>query len=137
MIIRDALKKDLPECERIIQIPELKFCNNGYPNNYFLHNYLEKDYFLVAEENNKIIGFILGEKLKSDYIIIWYLAVDKNHRGNGIGSRLLDEYEKRAKANGFKWAMLQSHLDSKKNMEFYQKKEYHRGKSFVDYAKFL
>ena len=137
MIIRDATKKDLPQCEKLIKIPEFEFCEGGFPDIPFLSNYLEKDFFLIAEEDNKILGCVIGEKLKSKVIMIWYLVVDSSIRGKGIGNQLMNEFEKRAKQNGFEWSLLQAPLESSKTLEFYQKNGYNKGKSFIEYNKAL
>ena len=55
-------------------------------NNYFLGKRGNK--IIVYESNNKILGFILLIRKKSD-LIIDLIAVDKKNKGMGIGSYLI------------------------------------------------
>ncbi len=51
--------------------------------------------FLVAvlKETNKIIGYIIGDKIV-DFAAILNIAVDKNFRKKGVGFALLKQFEK-------------------------------------------
>jgi len=60
---------------------------------YDLFHKTEPEFFLVAEHEKKVIGFILvkdgenfGEKLTA---IIYAIAVSPNYRSSGIGSQLI------------------------------------------------
>jgi ribosomal protein S18 acetylase RimI-like enzyme len=49
---------------------------------------------LVAEENKQIIGFIMAETWKKQgYSFLTNIAIKSEYRGQGVGSRLYDEYE--------------------------------------------
>ncbi len=54
------------------------------------------DLFLVAEEDKKIVGTVLGQG-EGRVGIIWGLAVLPKYRGKGIGKRLIIELEKKFK----------------------------------------
>jgi ribosomal protein S18 acetylase RimI-like enzyme len=89
-------------------------------------------YFLVAEVDGEIVGFIYGEVAASsaenvipkneDYLEIDSLYLIPSCRHQGIGSRLLDELMARAKQGGVTYAALYS---SNKNirsiLSFYEK----------------
>ncbi len=59
----------------------------------------DPDLFLVAECENKIIGSVIGG-YDGRRGLIYHLAVSASFRGQGIGSRLMDEVESRLRAKG-------------------------------------
>jgi len=87
VIIRKADKKDLNEIFKI----EVSSFKNPYPRQYleFLM-IITPDFFLVAEENNEIIGYVVGiiRKNKTGHIVS--IAVSPKHRRKKVGQKLLD-----------------------------------------------
>ena len=134
MKIRAAQKSDLKECEKIFHIPEMKESDGEYLDAKFLSYYLDKKYFLVAEEDNTIIGAIFGEPLKGKGIIVWDFVVKKKYRGNGIGKALLAKIEHNAKQDGLEWIMLYS-TNNKQTLEFYTNSHYNKGTKYVEFLK--
>ncbi len=59
----------------------------------------DPDLFLVAECENEIIGSVIGG-YDGRRGLIYHLAVNHAFRGQGIGSRLMDEVEERLRAKG-------------------------------------
>ena len=59
----------------------------------------DPDLFLVAECENKIIGTVIGG-YDGRRGLIYHLAVNASFRGQGIGSRLMDEVESRLRGKG-------------------------------------
>ena len=59
----------------------------------------DPELFLIAESENKIIGSVIGG-YDGRRGLIYHLAVDASFRGQGIGSRLMDEVEARLRAKG-------------------------------------
>jgi ribosomal protein S18 acetylase RimI-like enzyme len=59
----------------------------------------DPDLFLVAEQNDEIIGTVIGG-YDGRRGLIYHLAVQKNFRKQGIGDILLNEVEKRLQAKG-------------------------------------
>jgi len=135
MLIRPAEKIDLKECERLLRIEEFKWPEGNYPYKNYLKQYLDKDYFLVAEENGKIVGCLFGEPLKGKLAILWYFAVDKKFRNKGIGTKLLSRFEANCKKDGDRWIILYTYSLSKKSLKFYKKRRYHLGNKFVEIEK--
>ena len=59
----------------------------------------DPDLFLVAEAENRIIGSVIGG-YDGRRGLIYHLAVSTSCRGQGIGSRLMNEVEARLRAKG-------------------------------------
>lgn len=59
----------------------------------------DPDLFLVAEHNGRIIGTVIGG-FDGRRGMIYHLAVAREHRGTGVGSRLMAEVESRLRAKG-------------------------------------
>jgi len=55
----------------------------------------------VAEENEKIFGDCISFERDSKWYV-WILGVNKEYRGQGIATQLLDLNEKHAKEHGYK-----------------------------------
>ncbi|PWB51845.1 MAG: hypothetical protein C3F06_09270 [Candidatus Methanoperedenaceae archaeon] len=62
------------------------------------------DYCFIAEENEQIIGFVLGIVPQSfqDTYFLWDIGVAPSYRGKGIGKRLVREVENELGKKGFK-----------------------------------
>ena len=67
MTIRSAKIEDLVQIEKLLSVPEFRFPDGGFPVFDFLKIYLDEDFFLVAEDNDKVVGAILGEQLKAGH----------------------------------------------------------------------
>lgn len=59
----------------------------------------DADLFLVAENDGEIIGAVLGG-FDGRRGLMYHLAVSKAHRKKGIGSKLVEELEKRLRDKG-------------------------------------
>lgn len=59
----------------------------------------DPDLFLVAESDGCIIGSVIGG-FDGRRGLIYHLAVAASFRGNGLGSRLMEEVEARLQAKG-------------------------------------
>ena len=60
--------------------------------NYFYETFPEG--FIVAEKAHKIVGFIIGVKMKPKIAKILMLSVSEQHRKQKIGSTLLAQFLK-------------------------------------------
>lgn len=135
--IRNAVKEDLLQCEKLGQIEEFKLASGGWLDAKFLENYISPDYFLVAENNNQIIGYLIGEPLKGNGVMLCFLVVKENMRKKGIGKKLLKEFEKRCRENGAEWILLYAPTFNEGTVMFYKKRGYNQGKSFFEFNKKL
>ena len=79
------------------------------------------DLFLVAEENGQIVGTVIGG-FDGRRGLIYHLAVDASFRGQGIGSRLMDEIESRLREKGCIRCYLLVVTDNDEAMRYYEKR---------------
>ena len=79
----------------------------------------DPDLFLVAESENKIVGSVIGG-FDGRRGMIYHLAVASEFRGNGIGSRLMEELESRMRAKGCLKSYLLVTVDNPEAEEYYK-----------------
>lgn len=135
--IRPATKNDLEKCENLLHISTMRCATGEYYTKSFLKDYLDENFFLVAENNGEITGCIFGEAVKDKGAIIWVIAISKKHRGASIGSKLLQAFEKNCKNIGIQWMILYAPQKKKKTCKFYQKHTFNKGIICVEYVKVI
>ncbi len=121
---RKAIFEDL---ERLEQIDKQCFSEDiAYDLNYFIYlfNCNDTDFFLL-EENNIIVGFIIGwQKFKEGGEIVT-IDVHPDYQRQGIGQALLDKLTNLYKNDKkYKFITLQVDITNKKAINFYQKNLY-------------
>ncbi|HEC81592.1 MAG TPA: N-acetyltransferase [Thermoplasmatales archaeon] len=110
--------------------PVMKLIYDIFPERYdpfLIMNLFEvfPEGFLVAEENNKIIGFILGVKTSEDTARILLLGVEEKHRRQGVGSHLLNRFTHEMMTRGSRYVQLEVRVGNKEAIEFYKKHGFH------------
>jgi ribosomal protein S18 acetylase RimI-like enzyme len=85
----------------------------------------DADLFLVAQENNRIVGVIMG---RWDGRRGWinHLAVAPDQQGKGLGSLLVNQVEDRLKAKGCEKINLLIEASNSSVPEFYERLGYAR-----------
>ena len=78
---------------------------------------------LVAEDNQRIVGFILAEANPPLAHIIT-LDVAGSHRRKGLGTKLLNEMEKHFRFHGVHSVLLETAVDNESGIAFWQKHGY-------------
>lgn len=63
----------------------------------------DKDFLIYIKDNNKIVAGIIGKNQKEDKITISLLAVDKKYRNKNLGTKLIEEFEKRCKKKNIRY----------------------------------
>lgn len=79
----------------------------------------DPDLFLVAELDGRIIGTVMGG-YDGRRGLIYHLAVSQDQRGQGLGSRLMEEVESRLRARGCLKCYLIVLDDNPEAMKFYE-----------------
>lgn len=90
-------------------------------------------WLLVAEHNDKVIGYICGEPLVHSGSMLWYHIVDKKFRGHGVGTMLLDYFEQVLKESGIEWFV--AYTSKKKVTEMHQKRGAVVGEVYTEIVK--
>ncbi len=80
----------------------------------------DPDLFLVAEEAGQIVGTVVGG-FDGRRGMVYHLAVAAGHRGNGLGTALMNELDSRLKAKGCLKYYLQITPDNLDVAEFYRR----------------
>lgn len=150
--IRNAKDADYPDVAALYAQPALinARTGNNVGSEQFLPDFNPQDYFslkifdhfrnggkgygvLVAEIDHKIVGICCfinesmidhetGEREDSPHVEL--LAVDEAFRGQGIGSKLLAEFQHRMKADGFKGVSLDVMKSNVRAAELYARLGY-------------
>jgi len=61
---------------------------------------LNSDFFIVAEEDSTVIGYILGEEREDEGVIV-SLAVSPDHRLQGVGTSLMKKVQRKMDVNRY------------------------------------
>ena len=144
MRIRRGQLKDANQILRMLKdTSELQGMSNGMEEPLYSKEYV-KDYItnrqmnlvLVAEENDKIIGFILAEMwMKKKFSYLADMLIVKEARGKGVGRKLYCFYEQYCKKNGLKNIAALVQTKNKGMHEFCKKIGLIRGERLYQYEK--
>lgn len=121
MIIRKAKLKDINSCIKLSQIKEFKIKGKTLPDKKYFKECLDSAIFLVCEENNKILGFIIAFKLTKSNAYLDLLTISESSRGKGIGTKLILALKQELKKQGIKDYFLVAPYFNKKTLNFYRK----------------
>lgn len=85
----------------------------------------DPDLFLLAEQDGRIIGTVLGG-YDGRRGMMYHLAVVPEQRKAGVGARLMEELEQRLKAKGCVKYYLLVTRENKEAMHFYEQRGWER-----------
>ncbi len=122
LVIREFNEKDL---EQVLEIEENSFPpGQRYTGKIFIDYYLKyPKLFLVAEENGRVIGYVIGAYIE-DLGHIVSIAVHPCCRGRGIGDKLLKMIEKKLIDLGVKYIVLEVAISNNIALKMYIKNGY-------------
>lgn len=116
--IRDAKSEDLRSIYKIAQ----DSFKDPYPLRLLRHIHQTRpEGFLVAEIEEKIVGYLIGLVRWRNVGHILAIAVDKNHRRKGVGSALIINALDRLKKNGANHVKLEVRASNESAQKFYNK----------------
>lgn len=144
MLIKKASKQDLDQLLTVVKSCGKNLIDQGifqwneeYPKREDLLEDIELQELWKLEDKNSIIGLIvLTENEDAEYqdvkwltknhknLYIHRLAVDPNFQGKGYAQKLMDFAEKYAKENGYSSIRLDTFSENKRNLNFYEKRNY-------------
>ena len=108
--------------------------NESYDGGLFLQlGDLYPDGFLVAEGRDGILAFLLGVVERAYEARILILAVDAGARKRGVGTRLVDLFEERFKANGIRRVNLEVRVSNLSAIRLYERLGFERRKVIPGY----
>ncbi len=121
VIIRTATYRDLDNIYRI----EVESFKIPYPRKYLaVLLALSGDLFIVAENNSKVIGYAVGVLRYGNVGHVISIAVSKEWRRKGVGTKLMLELERRFKERSMSTAMLEVRVSNKAAIKLYEKLGY-------------
>jgi len=115
-------KFKISDLDQILKIEKSSFSvSYAYSKERFKSLYkAHSNDFIVAEKKSKVIGYIIAYN-KRGFLDFDSIAVGKNYRGMGLGSRLMNFVLESFKNRGFKKASLEVNTANKRAMFFYKK----------------
>lgn len=119
-LFNEVLTNDFPEYQtRVAKVYRAHIFNQKY-----FKKFIKKkiNCILGAFDGKKLIGFLVMYGHNGGVMEFIWLAVNRNYRKNGIGSRLLIEGEKWSLKNKFHYVFF--HTENIKQVEFYKRKGY-------------
>jgi len=128
--IRNYQDDDSSKLEQLLKDTGLYY--KSIDKKKILKNKIEEnpESIIVAEYDNKLVGTVFAiYDLWNP--MIFHLGVHPDHRNKGIGSKLMDEAEKRLKARGVEEVTLFVEEENNKAMDFYKNRGWEDcGKTF-------
>lgn len=115
IVYRDGVDSDIP---MLIELEEEVFKGDAYDYHTLKYFIGRSDYFRVALDGDIIVGYILCESMEGVGHII-SIGVRGRYRGMGIGSRLLGDYIRAARARGLKRIYLEVSVNRVDAVNFY------------------
>jgi len=129
MIIREFRLSDL---KRVIEIEEMSF-DEPYPPSILKDVFNLGAGFLVAQQDNIILGYIIFWIRFEDEGHIISLAVDKKHRRNSVGKKLLGMAIQMFQKFKMKKIKLEVRSENKGAIKFYKTMGFHEEKIMPGY----
>ncbi len=129
MIIREFKR---PDVKRVLEIEKTSF-NDPYPANILVDIYNLGAGFLVAQENNRVVGYIIFWIRFEDEGHIISIAVDRSYRRQDVGSKLVETSLEIFKKFKVKRIKLEVRVGNKGARKFYSKMGFKEEKIVEEY----
>lgn len=123
------------KCIILTKTPEFIFPGDDKFIEKYLGDFIKKGIFYVAEENSEIVGFISAQITLGKELWIDMIVVRNEHRGKGIGTKLIKFVLPLAKRKGMKMVFLDAPAFNKKTLRFYKKIGLKKEKKFIWFTK--
>ena len=133
--VRKAQKKDIDIIHKLLDIEPFKYNDDvPYDREWIEQLVLNKKCLtLVYETEGQIKGFISGEILISNAILLWFCAVKEEYQNKTVGIKLYFEFEKQCKKAGINAILAYGYKTSAKMLE--RLNYYSNGKFYKEFYK--
>ena len=137
MLIRKATLEDLPRIQELNnELFELEIANfdkyliKDWPlsneGKAYFENAIRESFVVVAEIDNKIVGYLLGEESDIPYYNfkiaeLCNMCIDSNYRKQGIGNSLYKEFERFYNEHGITHFIVTASFKNESAKAFYKK----------------
>jgi len=121
MGVRKAKGADILDCVRLAMVEELLSPGEHYLDEAYFKSFLDSEFFFVAEDDSKVVGFLIGEEETEDSAFLNAMAVDKEFRGKGVGGQLLQHFKDAVSKMGLKKICLFAPDWNVQTLKFYEK----------------
>jgi len=129
MIIREFKR---PDIKRVLEI-EMESFKDPYPASILIDIYNLGAGFLVAQQDNIVVGYIIFWIRYEDEGHIISIAVDKNYRRKGIGAELVNYAIEIFKKCNVREIKLEVRIGNGEARKFYTKMSFKEKKIFEKY----
>lgn len=138
----DIRVANLSDCKEVYELtkntPELVNPSIEPPNLWWIESFIrEKQVFYVAVEDNRVIGYILGERTSGNVGLMWMITVTEEFRGKGIGKKLLFEFENECRKRNLKAIVAYGYSNGEKVLNMLERNNYHKGNAYYEFVKLL
>lgn len=125
MLTRVGEKKDVVAVIELLQQDGLQDPTDAYPEKSWVECQFDEGWVYVLYQQELLLGVVIAEKLLDRGALVWYLAINQEYQGQGLGGKLLTAFELYLKAeHAVEWI----HLNSTPNAEhFYLRQGYKTG----------
>lgn len=135
-VIRPATHTDLNDCHALCKVPELKTPAGNYPPRFWIDAIIkEKQIALLALEEEKPIGFVMGERIAGNWSLLHLMVVSKTYRNKGVGTDLLHAFEYEVKKRKLGGIVTYAYGGNKKTLQFFVKNKYLKGATVIECIK--
>ena len=137
MLIRKATLKDLQRIQELNnELFDLELANfdkyliKDWPlsneGKLYFENAIKESFVIVAEIDNKVVGYLLGEESNIPYYNfkiaeLCNMCIDSNYRKQGIGNALYKEFENSFNEQGITHFIVTASFKNESAKAFYEK----------------
>ena len=139
IIIRKAESQDAKTLETIAtETEETNFKDGTVHRSEYFNVAIKYGVVFVAEIENQIVGFILGDAFETTLLSeLTYFVVRDESRNKGIGKKLMDAYLQECRNRNIKRISLFAPTYNKRTHKFYENSGFDREKEYVLFSKKL
>jgi ribosomal protein S18 acetylase RimI-like enzyme len=130
----DIRQMEIDDIASVYHLGEMLFTSEEFPilyrtwDPYEVTDYFtsDPDYCLVAEVDEKIVGFILGTTIEKEgtawkkYGYLSWIGVDEDRQGTNLGRRLYRMLEERLRGNGVRMVIADTEGDNEDAIAFFK-----------------